>query len=198
LTLVVLCAGALNACGGDPAPLCADDGDPAGPACRTALATGTEFEALSVPLGAHPNPERGTKYMAPVEASKELLPPLFQNLNRFEVHLVFLRQVFPELFGELDPQAYQALILARGTRRYYAGNLLRFQHPTEGELYGFTVWTLSQAEELLELEEVRALYQTLAEVFRAGPLRYTFERSDLMARQKAEGWADPGFPIYFP
>jgi len=190
--------GCLAACGSGPAGPCPDDGDPAGPACLTRLETGQQFERLSVALGAFPVPERGTKLMAPASDDPDLLPPLFQNLNRYEYHLVFLRQHFPGRFGSLDAQGYEDMILARATRRYFAGNLYRFSHPERGALYGFTVWTLGEAQELLGPDEVRALHARLAEAFGPGELHYTFDPTDTAARQEAEGWADPGFPIYFP
>jgi hypothetical protein len=196
--LLVACLGWLAGCGSGPPALCPDDGDPAGPACRTWLETGTQYEALSVGLGAFPNPERGTKVMVPASSDPDLLPPLFQNLNRYEIHLEFLKALFPERFQDLDAQGYLDMILARATRQYFAGNLYRFSDPAQGALYGFTVWTLSEAGELLEPDEVRAIHARLARVFRAGELYYTFDASDTAARQKAAGWVDPGFPIYFP
>ena len=120
-----------------------------------------------------------------------------QNINRYDVHMVFLKAVFPERFGSLDQQTYLELVTIRATRLYYSGNFVRFDHPEQGVFYGFTVYTAASSEELLEVEEVRALHRQLADTFTAGPLHYTFEKWDAMARQKAETWTEPGFPIYF-
>ena len=179
--------------------MCPDDGDLRGPVCVTRLESGERFDVISAPGGDFPAPERATKYMVPVDpGDPELLPPLFQNVNRYGVHITFLKAVFPDKFGDLDEQGYMDLVLTRRTRRYFSGNLFRFVHPDEGVFYGFTVYTASRSEELLEAEEVLGIYRMLLGVFDAGKLTYTFDLFDAMAREKARGWSDPGFPIYFP
>lgn len=184
-------------CGGGQG-LCPDHGDPKGPACLCRIDTDAQFDLISQQGAAFPAPERATKYMTPVAGDAELLPPIFQNVNRYAVHLFFLQAVFPGYFPDLDEQKYLDLILLRATRKYYAGNFYRFQHPQDGEFYGFTVYSASRSEELLEAAEVKYVYDLLGSVFTAGSLAYTFDPFDAMAKEKARTWVDPGFPIYFP
>jgi hypothetical protein len=178
--------------------ICHDDGDSLGPVCMIRVDSDEQYEILSSATGTFPAPERYTKYMAPVSDDAELLPALFQNINRYDVHLFFLRAVFPERFSDLDEQKYLELILTREKRQYFSGNFFRFDHPVDGRFYGFTVYTASRSEELLEAGEVKGVYDMLVEVFLAGELWYTFDPYDAMAKEKARGWVDPGFPIYFP
>jgi hypothetical protein len=189
----------LAACGNNGQPgICPDDGDPLGPVCLERVESDGEYETLSATAGAFPTPERHSKYMAPVSGNPDLLPPLFQNVNRYDVHLYFLQAVFPEHFPDLDQQKYLELILTREKRQYFSGNMFMFDHPVDGRFYGFTVYTASSSAELLEAGEVKGVYDMLVEVFTAGELRYTFDAFDAMAKEKARTWVEPGFPIYFP
>lgn len=187
----------LAGCGQDKTPVvCPDDGDPLGPVCVERVKTADTFELVTLEQGFLPGSDRVTKYMAPADDDPELLPVLFQNVNRYLYHIEFLRRVFPDRFPALDQQSYLDLILKRDTRSYYAGNFVRIQ--SDGEtLYGFTVYTAASSDELLEADEVRALYESLDAIFDAGDLVYTFDPTDAMARQKAGTWTDPGFPVYF-
>jgi hypothetical protein len=197
--MAILAVWALSACGGNGQKgVCPDDGDPLGPVCMTRVETDGEYQILSQAAGTFPTPERHSKYMTPVSDDPDLLPPLFQNVNRYDVHLIFLRAVFPERFSDLNEQGYLELILTRQMRRYFSGNLFLFDHPVEGRFYGFTVYTASSSAELLEAAEVKGVYDMLVEVFTAGELRYTFDAYDAMAKEKARSWVEPGFPIYFP
>ncbi len=177
--------------------VCIDDGDPAGPVCMDQIDTDDDFEVITQAVGYLPNSDRVTKYMAPAKDDPNLLPTLFQNLNRYFYHIEFLKTVFAERFPELDQQGYLDLILQRETRQYFSGNIVRIDDPSEGILYGFTVYTAARGEELLEVDEVKAIYDMIREVFRPGRLVYTFDPPDAMARQKAQTWESPGFPIYF-
>jgi hypothetical protein len=196
--IAILAVCFLSACGDDGQKgVCPDDGDPLGPVCMERVESDGKYETLSAVGGPFPTPERHNKYMTPVSGDPNLLPTLFQNVNRYDVHLIFLRAVFPERFSDLDEQGYLELILTREQRQYFSGNLFRFDHPVDGRFYGFTVYTASSSAELLEAEEVKGVYDMLVEVFTAGELRYTFDAFDAMAKEKARGWVEPGFPIYF-
>jgi len=197
--IAILAVCFLSACGDDGHKgFCPDDGDPQGPVCMTRVATDGEYEILSKAVGLFPNPERTNKYMTPVSDDPDLLPTLFQNVNRYEVHPAFLSAVFPDYFPDLNEQKYLELILTREKRQYFSGNFFQFDHPVDGRFYGFTVYTASSSAELLEAEEVKGVYDMLVEVFTAGELRYTFDAYDAMAKEKAREWVEPGFLIYFP
>lgn len=197
--IAVLAVGFLAACGDNGQPgVCPDDGDSQGPVCMTQVKSDGDYETLSAAPGTFPAPTRRSKYMTPASEDPDLLPPLFQNVNRYGEHMAFLRAVFPEYFPDLDQIKYLDLILTREKRQYFSGNLFSFDHPVDGRFYGFTVYTASNSEELLEADEVKGVYDMLVEVFSAGDLRYTFDEYDAMAKEKARTWVEPGFLIYFP
>ena len=183
-------------CGSSAPPVCPDDGNPDGPVCMVQVESDEEFVVITREAGYLPNSDRITKYMAPAKDDPDLLPTIFQNLNRYHYHIDFLKTVFDERFSDLDQQKYLDLILQRETRRYFSGNIVRIDDPGEGILYGFTVYTAASNAELLEVDEVHAIYDMISEVFLAGKLVYTFDPPDAMARQKALEWENPGFPIY--
>ncbi|MBW1809375.1 MAG: hypothetical protein JRJ87_14365 [Deltaproteobacteria bacterium] len=193
--LVVCC---LTGCGdGGGRQVCVDDGDPKGPACLRRVDSAAEFEVISLEARLFEYSDRVTKYTAPAGKDPELLPLVFQNVNRYEIHLYFLALVFAEYFPDLNEEKYMEMILTRANRKHYAGNFVHVDHPVEGEFYGFTVYTASRNEELLEAEEVLAIYEMISEEFLAGKLVYTFDPYDAMAPAKARTWDDPGFDIYF-
>ena len=197
--IAILAVCFLSACGDDGHKgVCPDDGDSQGPVCMERVKSDGDYETLSAAPGTFPAPSRRSKYMTPASEDPDLLPPLFQNVNRYDVHLIFLRAVFPDYFPDLNEQKYLELILTREKRQYFSGNFFRFDHPVDGRFYGFTVYTASSSAELLEAEEVKGVYDMLVEVFTAGELRYTFDAYDAMAKEKARTWVEPGFPIYFP
>jgi hypothetical protein len=172
-----------------------DDPDPRGPACSQRVATGAEFDALSIGPTGIQYWERATKYLVPATDDPALIPPLVMNANRYVKHLDFL---VAEFMPGLDPSAYMRMVEQRATRTYYAGNVIRIDDPDAGTLYGFTVYTQAKASEVPEPVEVRRVLDRLATVLTAGPLAFTFEPFDAMGPAKAKAWIDPGFPIWFP
>lgn len=169
---------------------CRDDGDPAGPPCMHSIETDTEFERLAVGEAL-----RGTKYMIPASDDPDLLPTVFQNANRYELHIDFLRQVFPERYGDLTQQGYLELIYRRASRSYFAGALMRTDDAALGRIYGFGVWTaLDDPDELLSMQEVGAVYEQLLSVF--WPETLAYRPGDPEAIARARTWIAPPFPVY--
>jgi len=165
--------------------------DELGPLCLQQIEEEADFASLAT----EGMSGQGTKFMMPAKDDPDLLPLLFQNSQRFEYHLTFLQEVFPELYGELDASGYLVLIQRRATRDYFAGWLLAMDDPELGRIYGYSVWTdLSDPNEILQQSEMRLIHERLREAFLLEPLMYA--PSDPQAVARAQAWIDPGFPVY--
>jgi hypothetical protein len=185
---------------------CRDDGHPDGPPCRDAIEDEAQFEGLAVGNDL----TQGTKFMLPARDDPALLPLVFQNSRRYPLHLCFLCCAFPEKFGacncesqpcrdpeSLTPQKYMDLILKRSKRSYFAGAIQRVQDAELGRMYGFSVWTDSaDRTELLEMNEVKGIYDYLRAFFEPETLAYMPALSDPDAVAKARTWTHPPFPVY--
>ncbi|MBN2496036.1 MAG: hypothetical protein JXR96_15695 [Deltaproteobacteria bacterium] len=180
------------ACGAEQArePVCFED--EVGPTCLERIETEADFESISVGAGQ----VLGTKFMLPLDADDpDLLPIVFQNSQRWQLHIEFLRGAFPERFGDLGAGAYMDLILYRQSRDYYAGGIQRLDDAALGRIYGFFVWTdLADPAELLDRSEIRDIYFRLREVFAPETLAYM--PNDPPAVDRARSWIEPDFPIY--
>ena len=139
---------------------------------------------------------RDLKFVIPSDpGDASSLPPLFQNGRLFDLHQDFLTAVFPDRFPVLGPVEYNRLVGLRETRQYYIGSVTRIATET-GTVYGFSVYTdISQsASQMLNLEEVRGIYDTLSSVFNLELLAYVPDT--IPAREAAIEWENPGFPLY--
>jgi hypothetical protein len=91
--------------------------------------------------------ERGNvKFLAQVDGREPVRPEecLFQNTTRYEFHIPFLRDVFSE-FSDLDLAGYESLVLRSESRRFWGGDLKRFEqvtHPVSGQagIYALIVY----------------------------------------------------------
>jgi hypothetical protein len=159
-----------------------------------AICTELDFEGVSL---ASPRPGalgRFTKYTLPADpADVSLRATVYQNVNRFELHEQFLSQVFPTEFPGLTAIEFDRLTGRRATRRYYVGAIQRLRTP-DGPVYGFSVSVNPAPAEILTLEEVRGVFETLASSFGLEPLGYAPEGT--AAREAAMEWSDVEFPIY--
>ncbi|MGQ9590150.1 MAG: PEP/pyruvate-binding domain-containing protein [Planctomycetota bacterium] len=158
--------------------------------------TAEDFAAISVPSEIPRDFLRATKYLVPAREDPSLLPPVFQNVQKYPLHQDFLRIVFPERFPGLDTAGYLALVEVRATREYFAGAIFEFE-TEEGPAFGFSVFTRDPdvyPAELLSLEEVRAVRERIAAAFHLRPFGYAPRRPAEVA--EALRWTDPGFPIY--
>ena len=141
-----------------------------------------------------PGVERSTKLIVPVrDNDPELLPVLFQNVNKYKFHKDFLAEEFPGKFPGLDGPGYLALCEVRASRKYYACVLFRFKGETV--TYGFDIFTADTPDELPRPEEVKWVYDHVTPKFTIGPLAYSPQRTQ--AIKNAESWIDPGFPINY-
>ncbi len=157
------------------------------------LCTPREYELLSARSTTRGGADRFLKFTIAADDDDALLPAAFQNTDRYELHLDFLEQVFPERFGGLTPAEYAQLVEKRSTRRYFAGVVSRIRRPT-GTLYGFSVVAdFGDPVERLDAAEMKDVYERLRRHVHLEPLAYAPATRDAIA--VAEGWEDPGFPV---
>jgi hypothetical protein len=159
------------------------------------LCTAADFYAISVPAGRSVLSGRVAKYIVPARDDPSLLPALFQNANLFVLHEDFLRDQFPDEFARLSGSEYDQLVGRRATRDYYAG-FLRERRTPGGVFYTFSVVadTGFDAQEVLSLEEVRAVYDRVAASFQLRPLAY--EPLTELDREQAAGWGKLPFDVF--
>ncbi len=164
---------------------------------RTEICTELDFSSISIPVHGSSTIERVTKFIAPVRSGDAaLLPVAFQNVWRFDLHLEFLKETFPDRFGALTPGEYEGLVSRRATREYFIGNVYQIRTDV-GRSYGFHVIAGYDADprELPRREEIADLYARLAPLLPLGPLVYF--PADAATRENAEGWGEVEFPIHF-
>ncbi len=113
---------------------------------------------------------RTGKYMVPARPDARL-PALVMDVNAHELHLEFLRTAFPDLFGDLDPLTYEALISDPKQREFFAGPLTEYVKPDGARVFGFTVWDpQTDPESTVTCAQLQAAHDGLAAIFTAGPL----------------------------
>ena len=162
------------------------------------ICTPVDFELLSVSdstafLGAG-LAERRTSFLLPAREDETLLETLFINVARFALEPDFLREVFPERFGELNESDFAKIALTRASREYFTGAVRRLRLEDGSVTYGFDVRTdAADPGELLSLEETRAVFERLSASFTLEPLVYL--PTTLEAREAARAWEAPGFPL---
>lgn len=165
-----------------------------GPDFLERVSTVADFESIAAQSSTSFG-EKHTKFLLPARDEPALLPPVFQNVRRYPFHYEFMAGVFPDRFPGLTFEEYRDLVERRENREYYAGTLTRFSD-FGSTSYGFNVFTSGiDPEELLEPEELLAIYTRLRVVFELSPLEYVPIRAAEIL--KAQSWEDPGFPIRF-
>ncbi len=162
------------------------------------ICTQADLVRISADASSSGSAMRATKYVLPARFDPSLLPTLFQNVNRFQLHEDFLATAFPDRFPSLpeDRDFYNALVGRRATRDYYVGVL--FQHRVGTRLlHAFTIVadTGFAVSELLELEEVRYVHETLRASFELEPLAY--QPATELEKRRAESWTNPPFDVFF-
>lgn len=175
--LLVPCLLVLACGGGEPTP----SPDAAGAdfcaarACSTTVETVDDWAALAVPSA---NLERCdlvevSKFLAPAGDDAPLPTALVIDVHARPLHLDFLRQEVPDVFGGLTEASYQALVQARATRRLWAGALYRLTDDAGAPAgYGFDLIVAPQQYDELPTEaEVAEVQAALTDVFHL-PLVY--------------------------
>ncbi|NRA98028.1 MAG: FG-GAP repeat protein, partial [Planctomycetes bacterium] len=156
------------------------------------VCTPRDFRELSRP--SRVGPIDGTlKFTLPARDDPDLLPTLYQNSRRFDLHEDFLTTVFPEKFSALSIEEFDQLVGRRETRSYYVGTISRIRTGA-GYVYGFSGFAdLRDSGEVLGLEEVRGIFEALSATFTAGPLAY--QPLAEIEKREAATWTDPGFEV---
>jgi hypothetical protein len=161
------------------------------------VCTELDFFQLSIPVAAT-DARRATKFVVPARDDEKLLPTVFPNVQRNRSTQEFLQEAFPEMFPSLTGEEFSRLTALRGSRQYYVGEITALRAGVDGAagtVYGFSVAVdASSPAELLTLEEVRSIYELLRAEFLLEPFGYL--PSTAAEVQVAEGWKDPGFPIF--
>ena len=163
------------------------------------ICTLVDFEELALSTrGTSPEQDRLTiKYTMPARRSHTLIPTTFQNTKRFPLHEVFLSAVFPEHFSGLTTNLLIGLSQVRATRDYYIGAIERVRSGGE-TIVIYSIVTAPARNEVLTLEEVRAVHETMSEAVMLRPLLYAPDPGggNPLARDAARSWKEPGFPIF--
>ena len=120
-------------------------------------------------------------------------PTYFQNSRKFPLHEEFMVTVIPGF----SPDDLIPATQLRATREYFIGALERIL-TEEGYLFVYSIVTAPSREEVLSLEELRAVHERMSSAFTIPPLAYApdLNGQDPLAREAADSWVDPGFPIF--
>ncbi len=180
-------------CGGsgpadDPAPDAGpDEAFCASRACRSSVASTTDWQAVSVPSGsARCDLVEVSKFLVPVDAAAAAATvpgPVFIDVRRRALHLDFLRQDVAEVFAGLTEPGYQALVQRRASRQLWAGALHRITDIDGATTaYGFDVIVdPTDYEEALTEAEVTSIHAALAAQFTL-PLVYAPTTDDAIGQ----------------
>ena len=180
---------ALAAACGDPDPIDPDQGICDGRPCRITIDTPADWAAVAAP---HTGDQRcdfleDAKFIAPATAGTTLTDVVFQDVKAHALHLDFMTQVLPEIFGGLTPQQYQAIVLRRAGRQYWAGSLYRLvdvDGVTTG--YGFDVAVDPAYDEQLTAAEIADVRARLTARFHL-PLTYAPTTDDAIYIAQRDG-----------
>ena len=163
-------------------------------ACVPRVADEATFQGVTV-ASSSVDQLRVGKYMVPaVDGAR--LPPVFVDVNRFQLHYDFLINAFPDDFAGLSIDQYEDLVLRPDTREFYAGTVSLYID-ADSFFYGFTVWDdpADPATTVTEAQ-VGAAWTQLQERFNIGDLAFVPNSTDQQAA--VPGWGDTDFPVRNP
>jgi hypothetical protein len=159
----------------------------------TTVCTALDFERVSVPDGAA-FAERRSRFVLPAHDDPALLPSLFINVARSPDERQFLREVFPERFGDLSVLDFAVLALRRAQRDYFTGSLRRLRLEDGSVAYGFDVRVdAANPDELLSREATRQVFVRLRGSFGLAPLVYL--PTSTAAKERAGAWDAADLPV---
>ncbi len=138
---------------------------------------------------------RTGKYITPADDDPSLLQTVFQDVNKYRLHLEFMVAEFPERFAGLTSAEYADMVLKRSVRQYFAGSIFKIKTRQNEIMYGFNVET--NPAEPVELAEAIDVYHQLAAVMTLRPLVYApISINDI---ERAAPWSvNSQMPIYLP
>lgn len=175
LLLTLATVGACSDDGGSPSPDAPAASLCAGKPCRTTITTDADWAAVAMPHAAADGRcdfLEDSKFIAPATADAALAEVMFQDVKAHRLHLDFMTQVLPEIFGGMTLPQYQQRVLRRAGRQYWAGALFRLVDETGTTTgYGFDVAVDPAWDEQLTEAEVASVAALLATQFHL-PLVY--------------------------
>jgi len=165
----------------------------------SSVCTGRDFLDLATAVEAYPPLDASCLFLLPVAPEATLTEPTFINARRFDDARAFLSTRFPEHFGDLGTQEYEALVAQRATRRYFTGQTRRLRLGASDAYAIELVTRAGDPSELPTLEEVHGVLTQLAGVFLLSAQDGTslgYRPRGAAAREAAAAWDNPGFPVY--
>jgi pyruvate, water dikinase len=139
--------------------------------CVCRIPDTTLWTSITVPLGT-PFEIRATKYTLPARDDARL-PGVFMDANGFLLHYDFMRQSFPDRFGNLGTREYLAMIQDPQQREFYAGSITEYVLGGQAVLYGFTIWDdPADSSTTITCAQARAVHAMLDPRFDLVPLAY--------------------------
>ena len=163
------------------------------------ICTLKDFEELAVSTG----DGLTVKYTLPARDDPSLLAAVFQNGNRYALHHEFLAAIFPDRFAGLTASGLIGLTQLRATRDYYIGAVQRIDrrrisNDERGFVHIYSILTAPGRGEVLTVDEVRGVHERISAALTLEPLLYAPDPTGEapLAREAAETWGDPGFPIF--
>ncbi len=173
--------------------LCAEAAERVGHSvCRHGLADELAWNSTSIPSAARLDVRRLSKYLTPANP-KAPLPTLFSDTNFYRLHRCMLREGFEPLFPNFNQDAYNDLVYWRHSRSMYAGSIYELIGDDLPAPYAFLVETPDHPNQLLEQDEVYAVYRALSDRFALGELAY-LPYTDAMV-ERAATWTDAPFAV---
>jgi hypothetical protein len=155
------------------------------------LCTPADFHRLSLPVNETLS-ERRLPFLVHVDPTVPLPPVFFIDAHRFREPSVFLRETFPDTYGELTDESYIGRIDRRQAREFFVGEIARRQ-TAQGHRYGFDVFAQwADSTEALTPDEVAGIHARLATAHPFAPLAFTPRLP--VAQTLAAAWEVEGLP----
>lgn len=160
--------------------------------CLTQITTDAAWDAVSVDAEVVDQVD-ATKYLVPA-IDDAPLPAMFVNAERYLLHYDFLREAFPDIYGDLSWDAYVAMIIVPEARVYWGGNVAEYIEADGTHRFGFIVWDdPAVPESAPSYDEVLYVWETLSERFTLGDLM--FVPSSSQQREDADLWSGAPFHV---
>lgn len=161
------------------------------PACVPRIADETTFEDVTLTASTVDQLRVG-KYLVPA-VDDARVPPVFLDVNNFQMHYDFLVTAFPDDFSGLTTDQYEDLTLYPDTREFYAGTYALYITEA-GTWFGFTVWDdPADPTSTITEADVEQVWNTLSDRFEIGSLVWVPDSS--AQKEAAQSWSDAPFPI---
>ena len=173
-----------------PTPVTAQDGS-----WVSSIETELAFDSITVEDTTRQDFIRAGKYITPADKDTSRLETVFQDVNKYRLHLEFMVAEFPERFAGLTSAEYADLVLKRGVRQYFAGSIFKIKTRQNEIMYGFNVET--DPAEPVEFAEAVDVYNQLGAVMTLRPLVYVPISINNIERA-AEWMVNSQMPVYLP